>query len=96
MVWQTNHSLTKIEQILTLNLWHRSSKSDQLKGKQRTKRIDNSDLKLVKVFVIFIVFVFVFVKGDKSLRVLYGSAFQQCVVVTQSLSDNIAQRAKNS
>ena len=88
MVWQTNHSLTKIEQILTLNLWHRSSKSDQLKGKQKTKRIDNS--------VIFIVFVFVFVKGDKSLRVLYGSAFQQCVVVTQSLSDNIAQRAKNS
>ena len=88
MVWQTNHSLTKIEQILTLNLWHRSSKSDQLKGKQRTKRIDNS--------VIFNVFVFVFVKGDKSLRVLYGSAFQQCVVVTQSLSDNIAQRAKNS
>ena len=88
MVWQTNHSLTKIEQILTLNLWHRSSKSDQLKGKQKTKRIDNS--------VIFIVFVFVFVKGDKSLRVLYGSVFQQCVVVTQSLSDNIAQRAKNS
>ena len=38
MVWQTSHSLTKIEQILTLNLlWHRSSKSDQLHSKQARK-----------------------------------------------------------
>ena len=40
------------------------------------------------VFVFFIVFVSVItcLKGRKSLRVLYGSVFQQCVVVSQSVS----------
>ena len=65
------------------------------------------------VFVFVIVFVFVFVfflvrscllialitclKGHKSLRVLYGSVFEQCVVVTESVcqwvSDNVTYRA---
>ena len=63
----------------------------------------------VIVIVIVIVFVFVIVfllvrscllitlitclKGHKSLRVLCDSVFQQCVVVSQSVSDKVTYRA---
>ena len=64
---------------------------------------------LCHVFVIVIVFVFVIVfllvrsclfitlitclKGHKSLRRLYGSVFQQCVGVSQLVSDKVTYRA---
>ena len=62
----------------------------------------------VIVFVIVIVFVFVIVfllvrssflitlitclKGHKSLRVLYGSVFQKCVVVSESVSESVSDK----
>ena len=58
-------------------------------------------------FVIVFVFVIVFLlvrycllitlitclKGQKSLRVLYDGVFQQCVVVSQLVSDKVTYRA---
>ena len=62
---------------------------------------------IVFVFVFAFVFVIVFflvsscflitlitcLKGHKSLRVLYSSVFQQCVVVSESVSDKVNYRA---
>ena len=60
----------------------------------------------VIVIVIVIVFVIVFLlvrscflvtliislKGHKSLRVLYGSVFQQCVVLSESVSESVSDK----